>query len=65
MWPSYGYWHPWSWGWPAYWGEISYGWPWVPAFMSKDQEIAMLDEQAEALEGMLDSIRKRLEELRK
>jgi prefoldin subunit 5 len=33
--------------------------------MPKEQEIAMLEDQAKALEADLESIRKRLEELRK
>jgi len=33
--------------------------------MTKEQEIAMLEDQARALERDLESIRKRLEELRK
>jgi hypothetical protein len=63
MWPWYGYWCPWGWWWPGYWGAIPYGWPWAP--MPKKQEIAMLEDEARWLERDLDSIRKRLEELRK
>jgi predicted nucleic acid-binding Zn-ribbon protein len=37
--------------------------PWAP--LSKEQEIAMLEDEARALESDLDNIRKRLEELRK
>ena len=62
MWLWYGYWRPWGWGWPGYWGAIPYGWPWAP--MPKEQEIAMLEDEARWLERDLDSIRKRLEELR-
>jgi len=61
MWPWYGYWCPW--GRPGYWGSIPYGWPWAP--MLKEQEIAMLEDEARWLERDLNSIRKRLEELRK
>jgi hypothetical protein len=63
MWPWYGYWRPWGWGWPGYWGAIPYSWP--RASMPKEQEIAMLEDEARWLERDLDSIRKRLEELRK
>jgi hypothetical protein len=41
----------------------SFGWPW--ASLPKEDEIAMLEEQARILERELDSIRKRLEELKK
>lgn len=61
MWPWYGYGYPW--GWPTYWGGFPYGWPW--AVMPKEQEIAMLEERAKMLEAELDSINKRLEELKK
>jgi ubiquinone biosynthesis protein UbiJ len=37
--------------------------PWAP--MPKEQEIAMLEEQARAMQDELDAINKRLEELRK
>jgi len=40
-----------------------YTWPWAP--LPKDQEIAMLEEQARILEAELDGIKKRLEELKK
>jgi len=48
---------------PSYWGMSPYSWPWAP--MPKDQEITMLEQQASMLETGLDSIRKRLEELKK
>jgi hypothetical protein len=47
MWPWYGYWHPWRWR-PVYWGVTPYAWPWTP--MPKEQESAMLKEQASMLE---------------
>ena len=62
MWPWYGYSYPWRWM-PSYWGMSPYSWPWAP--MPKDQEITMLEQQASMLETGLDSIRKRLEELKK
>ena len=62
MWPWYAYWHPWRWM-PRYWGMTRYTWPWAP--LPKDQEIAMLEEQARILEAELDGIKKRLEELKK
>jgi len=40
-----------------------YTWPWAP--LPKDQETAMLEEQARILETELDGIKKRLEELKK
>ena len=61
MWPWYGYGRPW--GWPGYRWAAPYVWPWAP--IPKEQEIAMLEEQARILENELDSIRKRLEELMK
>lgn len=57
---AYGYPYPYAGG-PPYSG--GYGWPWVP--LSKEQEIAMLEDQARALEQELEGIRKRLEELKK
>jgi len=61
MWPWYGYQRPW--GWPGYWGATPYGSPW--ARIPKEQEIAMLEDQARMLESELGSIRSRLEELKK
>jgi len=63
MWPWYGYWHAWRWGWPRHWPVAPYTWPW--AAIPKEQEIAMLEDQARLLESELDGIRKRLEELKK
>jgi len=40
-----------------------YAWGWAP--IPKEDEIAMLEEQARILERELESIRKRLEELKK
>lgn len=57
------YWNPWAWRWPWYGGALPYWSPW--GAMPKEQEIAMLEDQARALERDLESIRKRLEELRK
>ncbi len=70
MWPWFG-WNPWASRWPGYgmpygnpYGGYGYGYsPWGP--MPKEQEIAMLEEQAKALQDDLDDINKRLEELRK
>jgi hypothetical protein len=60
MWPWHEYWH--AWGWPGYWWRPPLGWPWAP--ISKEQEIAILEEQAKILESELDSIKKRLEEIK-
>jgi hypothetical protein len=62
MMPWYPYWNPWGYGYPGY-GMPPYGYPGAP--MPKEQEIAMLEEQARALESELASVRGRLEELRK
>lgn len=51
QWLSY-YWYPWG-----------YGFPYPP--LSKEQEISMLEDQARALQGQLDRITARLQELRK
>lgn len=59
MWPWYAYSYPWRWM-PRHWGMTPYTWPW--ALLPKDQEIAMLEEQARMLEAELDGIKKRLEE---
>jgi len=61
MWPGYGYWNPWRW--PGYWGAAPYAWSWAP--IPKEQEIAMLEEQAQMLENESGRIKKRLEELKK
>lgn len=42
---------------------MPYAWPWAP--IPKEAEIAMLEEPARILEGELDNIKKRLEELKK
>ena len=46
-----------AWGWPMTMG--------APAAMTKEQEIQLLQGQAKALEGQLEQIRKRIEELEK
>jgi len=58
---GYGYWPPW--GWPGYSWMAPYVSPWAP--MPKEQEIAMLEDEARWLETELDSIRKRIEQLQK
>jgi len=63
MWPWYGYWHPWGWGWHRRWWIPPFAWAW--ASPSREEEIAMLEDQARVLERELESIRKRLEELKK
>jgi hypothetical protein len=62
MWP-YGYWYPWRRGWHRYWWIPHYAWPWMP--IPKEDEIAMLEEQARIFERELENIKKRLEELKK
>jgi len=70
-WFAYPYWVSWRCRWfpwlPRWWWMRIYG-PiipyWVPP-MSKEDEIAMLQEEARILEQELDAIRKRLEELGK
>ena len=56
-------WFPWlpRWWWTGIYGPIT---PWMLP-MSREDEIAMLQEEARMLEQELDAIRKRLEELRK
>jgi hypothetical protein len=63
MWHWHGYCHPWGWGLPGHWCAPPPGWPWV-APISKEQEMAILEEQAKILENELDSIKKRLEEIK-
>jgi len=63
MWPSLGYWRPWSRDWPGHWGSIPYNWPWVSVPMPREHEIVMIEDQIEILETMLESARKRLEVL--
>lgn len=71
MWSWFG-WNPWAWRWTGYGMPFGYpyagygmpyGYPGAP--MTREQEIAMLEEQAKALQGELDAVNKRLEELRK
>ena len=63
MWPWYKYWHPWGWGWHRHWWIPPYAWTW--ASIPKEDEIAMLEDEARVLERALERIRKRLEELKK
>jgi len=64
----FGHWHPWGWygcrtpyAYPY--GAYGYGYPW--GAMSREEEIAMFEEQERYLTSELDGVRKRLEELRK
>ena len=62
----FGHWHPWGWyGYrtPYPYGAYGYGYPW--GAMSREEEIAMFEEQERYLTSELDGVRKRLEELRK
>jgi hypothetical protein len=59
MWPWYGYWNPWGWGWSRW---CLYTCPWAP--IPRAEERAMLEEQAQALENELEIIRERLAELK-
>jgi len=65
--PWFGYWHPWAWhhGYRMPYGYPygGYGYPW--GAVSREEEIAMLEEQERWLSSELDGVRKRLEELRK
>jgi hypothetical protein len=63
MWHWHGYCHTWRWGLPGHWCAPPFGWPWT-APISKEQEMAILEEQAKILESELDSIKKRLEEIK-
>ena len=63
MWPWYGYSSPRVWGWPGYWRTTPYAWPWAP--ISKKQEIAVLEDRGRMLGSELESVNKRLEELKK
>jgi len=63
MWHCHGYYYPWSWGLPGHWCRPPIDWPWA-APISKEQETAILEEQAKILESELDSIKKRLEEIK-
>jgi len=61
----YWYWRPfWWYGYPGY-GYPGYGYPGYGYPMSKEQEKAMLQEEARILEDQLAQIRKRLTELEK
>lgn len=55
--------------WPhfSYWLSQAYPYPYppYPGFMSEEQEIEMLEAQAEYFEDQLNRIRKRLDELKK
>lgn len=62
MWHCHGYYYPWRWGLPGHWCTPTSGWPWTSP--SKEQEMAILEEQARILESELDSIKKRLEEIK-
>ena len=53
MWPWYGYWH--SWGWHRRWWVPPYAWAWAP--IPKEEEIAMLEEQARILDDELESVK--------
>lgn len=44
-------------------GDYGYGYPW--GAMSREEELAILEEQERHLSGELDGVRKRIEELRK
>lgn len=63
MWPWHGYWYYRGWGWPRYWWRVPHFGPWAP--VTKEQEIAFLEEEARILESELEAIRERLEELKK
>jgi len=52
----------WRYGYPGY-GYPLYGYPGYGYPMSKEQEKAMLEQEAKVLEDQLTQIRKRLEEL--
>ena len=66
MWPYWAQglmsWYPWSWYGLPYYGYTGYGLPYAPP-MTKEQEIAMLQDQAKALQQELDRINARLKEL--
>jgi len=64
MWmPLYEYWRLWDQGSPVYEGQRPPSWA-RPA-QSKDEEILLLEDEAQHLERDLDSIKRRLEELRR
>jgi len=62
MWPWYRHWHHLGWRWPGVWWAPPYAWPGV--IPSREQEIHLLEEQAQILEGEMDAVKKRLEELK-
>jgi hypothetical protein len=62
MWHCHGYYYPWRLGLSGHWCTPTFSWPWTPP--SKEQEVAILEEQARILENELDSIKKRLEEIK-
>lgn len=78
---SYGYypysWSPWVWWWrcrwfpwlPRWWWTGIYGpimpWSFVFPTLTREDEIAMLEDQAKILEKELEDVRRRLEELKK
>lgn len=64
MWmPLYEYWRLWDQGSPVYEGQHPPGWPWPTG--SRDEEISLLEDEARYLERDLDSIKSKLDELRK
>lgn len=63
MWSYYSYWNPWVCGWRRHWWFPPFAWS--GAFIPKEEEIAMLEEQAHILERELENIKNRLEELKK
>ena len=63
VWPQYRCWQPLGWGWHKHGWSPPYAWQWWPP--SREEETAMLEEQAKALERGLQSISKRIEELTK
>ena len=56
-----------AWIWNALWKSLWRIWLWIFALgpMPKEQEIAMLEEQAKALQDDLDDVNRKLEEFRK
>ena len=72
-WPYWGWgrcrWFPWlpRWWWTGLYGPMSpYGTPyWWNPTMTKEQEVAMLEDQASALERELEEVKRRIEELKK
>jgi len=66
-WAYLGYWHPWFRVPPYWWLGFHPYWPyWSPwGALPREQEIAMLNDQARMLEQELSQIKARLEELQK